>query len=141
VERPQPPELASLHPTQISTLVLELQELRNQCGVVNIALFNSPLGFPSNAAQAYRSGSFPVEELPLRVTFLDVPFGQYAVTVHHDENQDGTLNVNSLGIPKEGIGFSSNPKIWMGAPPFHKAKFEFSSKQTMISITMRYLLR
>ncbi|NJR65496.1 MAG: DUF2141 domain-containing protein [Leptolyngbyaceae cyanobacterium CRU_2_3] len=97
-------------------------------------------GFPSDPTQAIRSGSFAVINHPLIITFADLPFGQYAATAHHDENQDGMLNVNSLGIPKEGIGFSGNPKIWMGAPAFQKAVFEFQPHTRAILITMKYLL-
>lgn len=126
---------------QVGTLVLELGELRNLLGAVHVGLFNSAAGFPSDASQAFRAGSFPVTEIPLRICFPDVPFGHYAATVHHDENQDGQLSVNSLGIPKEGIGFSGNPKIWMGAPAFQKAVVEFNSDNQTIAITMKYLLR
>lgn len=74
------------------------------------------------------------------LAFDDLPFGRYAATVHHDENMDGELNCNALGIPKEGVGISGNPRIWKGAPPFHKAVFEFSPENTVISIAMKYFL-
>ncbi|MBW4658899.1 MAG: DUF2141 domain-containing protein [Drouetiella hepatica Uher 2000/2452] len=125
---------------RVGTLTLELVGLRNLRGVVNLGLFDSPEGFPNVAAQAVRSGCFEVSASPLILTFPDLPFGRYAATVHHDENQDGILNVNSLGIPKEGIGFSSDPKIWLGAPPFHKAAFDFTPESRSLTITMKYLL-
>ncbi|NJL41881.1 MAG: DUF2141 domain-containing protein, partial [Leptolyngbyaceae cyanobacterium SM1_4_3] len=73
--------------------------------------------------------------------FPDLPYGFYAASVHHDENMDGELNCNALGIPKEGIGFSGNPRIWKGVPPFQRAEVEFSDRYPMITITMKYLLR
>ncbi len=125
---------------RVGTLTLELIGFRNLMGVVNLGLFNSSEGFPNVAAQAVRSGSFTVSASPLLLTFPDLPYGRYAATVHHDENQDGILNVNSLGIPKEGIGFSGDPKIWLGAPPFHKAAFDFTPESRSRTITMKYLL-
>jgi uncharacterized protein (DUF2141 family) len=123
-----------------ATLTLELTGLRNGDGVIYAALFSGPNGFPSNAASALRSGQFPIEQVPLQLSFPDLPFGQYAATVHHDENMDGQLNVNALGIPKEGIGFSRNPRIWQGIPPFHRAKFDFTPRNTVIAIAVKYLL-
>jgi uncharacterized protein (DUF2141 family) len=141
VERFQPSIATSTLDTPTSTLTLQLNQLRNQLGVVNVVLFSGAEGFPSGAEQACRSGCFVVGDLPLLVAFTDLPFGRYAVAVHHDENQDGQVNVNSLGIPKEGIGFSNNPKILMGAPSFKKAAFDFSPEEQTIAITMKYLLR
>jgi len=126
--------------TQVGTLTLELVGFRNLMGVVNLGLFSSPAGFPNGAAQAVRSGSFAISASPLILTFPDLPFGRYAATVHHDENQDGVLNVNALGIPREGIGFSGDPQIWRGAPPFHKAAFDFTADSRSRLITMKYLL-
>lgn len=132
--------LSTLDPTQLGTLTIEFTAFRNRNGVVNVALFQGADGFPSDPAKAVRSGCFPITDLPLIVQFADLPYGCYAATAHHDENVDGTLNCNGLGIPKEGIGFSRNPKIWKGVPPFHRTAFEFSLDQMEITITMKYLL-
>jgi uncharacterized protein (DUF2141 family) len=126
---------------QRSTLIVELADLRNEDGVVCVALFSSSLGFPNDPDQAIRSGCFAITEQPLTLTFPNLPHGFYAIAVHHDENMDGKLNCNTLGIPKEGIGFSGNPRIWKGAPSFEKAAFEFSPDVASVSVTMKYLLR
>jgi uncharacterized protein (DUF2141 family) len=124
-----------------SMLKLELTGLRNQEGVICAALFASPEGYPNDSSKAIRSGCFPIHSTPCLLEFPDLPYGFYAVTVHHDENMDGELNCNALGIPKEGIGFSGNPRIWKGVPPFQRAEVEFSDRNPIIAITMKYLLR
>lgn len=129
-----------LEQTRLNILTLELVGLRNRKGVVNVALFNSAEGFPNDANKAVRSGCYPISSLPLEIKFTDLPDGQYAISVHHDENMDSKLNCNALGIPKEGIGFSGNPHIWMGVPPFHRTAFNLSPGNQIVSITMRYLL-
>lgn len=126
---------------QRSTLTLQLTDLRNHQGVICVVLFDSSEGFPSDSDKAVRSGCFSIDEVPCELRFENLPFGQYAAAVHHDENMDGKLNCNALGIPKEGIGFSGNPRIWKGAPPFQKAAFEFAPDSTIVTITMKYLLR
>lgn len=125
---------------QRACLTIELKGLRSNLGVINIGVFSSPEGFPNDAARTVRSGCFPIPTLPLLLTFDDLPFGQYAATVHHDENMDGELNTNLLGIPTEGIGFSGNPKIWRGVPAFERACFEFSSTNSTVLICVKYLL-
>jgi uncharacterized protein (DUF2141 family) len=45
-----------------------------------------------------------------------------------------------LGIPLEGIGFSGNPKIWKGIPPFDRTRFAFAVDRDVVEIRMRYLL-
>jgi uncharacterized protein (DUF2141 family) len=125
---------------QQATLTLELTGLRNNLGVVNLGLFTSADGFPSDATKAVRSGCFPITDRPLILTFENLPFGQYAATVHHDENMDGELNTNVLGIPLEGIGFSGNPKIWKGVPPFDRTQFEVATAIEVVAIRIKYLL-
>jgi uncharacterized protein (DUF2141 family) len=130
---------ASIIDVQRSTLTLELTELRNHQGLLCVAMFTNPDGFPSSPDKTCRSGCFEITGLPCELHFEDLPFGWYAIAVHHDENMDGKLNCNALGIPKEGIGFSGNPRIWQGAPSFQKAAFEFSPDCKLVSITMKYL--
>lgn len=131
---------STLESVERRTLTLELTGLRSREGVVYAALFSSAEGFPSDPSRAVRSGTFSIAELPLTIVFPDLPLGRYAATVHHDENMDGELNCNALGIPREGIGFSGNPRIWKGVPPYARAEFEFTSDATVVAITMKYLL-
>lgn len=128
-------------PTVRATLRVEVSDLRNREGVICAALFDSPDGYPNDADKAICSACFSITELPCVLEFPDLPHGFYALALHHDENMDGQLNCNALGIPKEGIGFSGNPRIWKGVPPFQRTEAEFSHRYPRWSITMKYLLR
>jgi len=66
----------------------------------------------------------------------DVPEGRYAVAIYHDENQNGMLDVNDMGIPKEGYGFSTKNKM-AGRPKFEQAAFDLSINDT-IEVKMIY---
>ncbi|WP_416666002.1 DUF2141 domain-containing protein [Egbenema bharatensis] len=138
--QPSPSPTLARNAIRLGILTIELVALRNQTGVVNIALFDSPDGYPSNAVKAVRSGQFPIIDVPLIIQISDLPYGEYAVAIHHDETMDAKLTCNALGIPKEGIGFSGNPKIWKGIPAFHRSAFQFAPGDETISITMKYLL-
>ena len=53
----------------------------------------------------------------------DIPAGKYAIGVIHDENKNGKLDANFLGIPKEPIGLSNYEKV-AGPPKYEKALVE-----------------
>ena len=119
----------------MANLTLVISALRNQQGEVCIALFDNKEGFPKNDDKAVCNQCFTINKQPMSVSF-DVPYGSYAVSMLHDENEDGKLNTNFMGIPKEGIGFSNDPRIIKGTPSFEKTCFEFSEDNTEIEITM-----
>lgn len=68
------------------------------------------------------------------VIFKNVPYGIFAISSYHDKNDNGKLDTNFLGIPKEGIGSSNNAPARLGPPKWEDAKFalkEKSIKQTI----------
>lgn len=38
---------------------------------------------------------------------IELPEGEYAFCIYQDANNDGELNSNKIGIPKEPFGFSN----------------------------------
>ncbi len=53
---------------------------------------------------------------------FEIPPGTYAIGVYIDENENGKLDTNFFGIPKEQYGFSNNTKAF-GIPKFEAAAF------------------
>lgn len=68
--------------------------------------------------------------------FGTLPPGTYAVKVIHDENDNGKLDTNFMGMPTEGYGFSNDPKV-MRKPTFDEAKFELGDGDVAITIHLR----
>lgn len=96
-------------------------ELKNppSTGTVGILLFDSPGGFSGLRAPA-RSVTIPAAgQTDYRIT--GIPPGEYAVMVHHDENNNGELDKNFIGIPREPVGFANgySPK---GPPSYSRAQ-------------------
>lgn len=54
---------------------------------------------------------------------LDLPPGEYALSVFQDLENDGKLARNFIGIPKEPAGLSNNLRPKFGPPRFKDAKF------------------
>ena len=62
--------------------------------------------------------------------FAGLAAGRYAVLVFHDENGNGELDVNFLGIPREPLGFSR--RYWgKGEPVFADAAVELGERETL----------
>lgn len=120
------------------TVQLSIENIRNTKGELRILVFYSSDGFPDDPGRAVFSATKP----PTNNVTLEVPELQmghsYAFSVLHDENGDGRLNTNFLGIPKEGIGFSRSPNLWLGKPKFEDCAEEIASSTQTILIKMHY---
>jgi len=64
----------------------------------------------------------------VRLVAHDLPPGSYAVSAIHDENDNGKLDRNFLGVPIEGFGFSNDAVENAGPPNFGQARFDFDGK-------------
>lgn len=70
----------------------------------------------------------------------NVPAGIYAVQAWHDANDNGRLERNIVGIPREGVGFSRDPSFSLGPPRFGSASFAVGVRGGQTALTLRYLL-
>ncbi len=124
-------------------LTITIKGLRNSQGNVSLCVFSADTsvtsvfpdcekGKPVKAQKAAISGG------QLVVTYKGLKDGVYAVAMIHDENGDGKLDTNFLGIPTEGLGVSNNPRLF-GQPSFEEAKFSLHG-DTSITIVAKYFL-
>ncbi len=73
-----------------------------------------------------------------RCDFEEIPRGTYALAVFHDENMNGKLDTNWLGIPTEGYGFSNDVKALKGAPSFSACRFQYDGGTLDMTISLHY---
>jgi len=106
-------------------------------GDVKITLFKSADGFPEEKDKAYKISSVQIENGKSQHTFTDVPYGEYGIAVHHDENSNGEMDKNFLGFPKEGFGTSNNKKSF-GHPKYENAQFVMNARELTLDITVDY---
>ena len=59
-------------------------------------------------------------------------------SIGHDENENGELDKNIMGIPTEGFAFGNNSMGTFGPPPFEKAKITLGSNTEKQVINLRY---
>jgi uncharacterized protein (DUF2141 family) len=79
-----------------------------------------------------------IQDTKARCDFVDVPPGTYALAVIHDENMDGKLGTNWMGVPTEGYGFSSDAQASMSAPSFEAARFSYDGGNLDLTISLNY---
>jgi uncharacterized protein (DUF2141 family) len=122
------------------TLTVRVTGARNTKGKIGVTLFQNAEGFPDDASKAIRQQSVEIDPrtLSAQVTFKDLPQGPYAVSALHDENSNGKMDKNFVGMPKEGYGASNNPKKKKRPPTFDEAKFSLHSSEQTIEITLIY---
>jgi uncharacterized protein (DUF2141 family) len=115
------------------TLTVRVVGARNASGEIRVALFQNADGFPGDASKALRTQPAQIDPqtLSARVSFMGIPQGVYAVSVFHDENGNGKLDKNLVGMPKEAYGASNNPPKKMRPPTFDEAKFSLNSQQSL----------
>ncbi|MCW8804954.1 MAG: DUF2141 domain-containing protein, partial [Ignavibacteriaceae bacterium] len=77
-----------------------------------------------------------IENKEVIVVIDSLKYGEYAVRVFHDENKNGKIDSNFLGIPTEDYGYSNDASGWFGPPSWEKAKFIFDKPEMTIDINI-----
>jgi uncharacterized protein (DUF2141 family) len=117
------------------SLTLVVPGLASNEGKVIIALFDSAESFGQDDA-FLRSAFVEPENQQAVWTFGDLPFGEYAFRLFHDENGNEKLDTNWVGIPKERYGFSNDARGKFGPPSYEAAKFLFDSDGMTIQVKL-----
>ena len=111
-------------------LTIQIHNIKSMKGSIKIGIFNTHKDFLEKNS-AIRNYSIDVKEATATFVISDLPKGDYAVSMYHDENSDDICNRTFIGIPKEPYGFSNNFKPKFAAPKFEDCKFTFSKNQTL----------
>jgi uncharacterized protein (DUF2141 family) len=118
----------------------QVTNFSNSKGVCRACLFNTESSFNGKEGKAVQCVQVPVSNKTAKVTFENIPPGNYAVSVFHDVNNNNKLDVNFLGIPKEGYGASKNKLPFAAAPAFADNLFTVKANAvTSLSIRLRNL--
>lgn len=125
-------------PGQSGCITVNIRELKKPEGMLGVLLYSSKQGFPDKPERALARRVRKISSTAHEVTFENVPYGTYAISVLHDENSNGKMDKTFIGIPREGFGVSNNPKIKTGPPSFSEALFSLDEKQTEVTVTMKY---
>ena len=119
--------------TNSQDIIVNISNLNSNNGKVYVAIFDSETNFLKKGIKSMQS---KIEAHSCSVTFKNIPKGIYAVSIYHDENNNGKMDKNFMGIPKEDYGCSNNAKGFMGPPKWEDAKFELHNKTIIQNIKL-----
>ena len=137
-------------PVAASELRVTVEGIRSSQGTVLIGLYDSPASF-AKAVEASAKDGFLVDPdrfaavalranaaLRSAVVFSNLGPGRYAAVAFHDENGNGRLDKNFLGVPSEPYGFSNNVQGFLGPPTFDAAAMTLGDGDAAIRIALVY---
>jgi uncharacterized protein (DUF2141 family) len=126
-----------------SSLTIEVSKLRNDQGAIQAYLFlesnkKGKAGYPSEDS-CDRVLTVPIVNGEATIVFEGIPSGYCAFYLHHDENNDGKMNSNFIGMPTEGYAFSNNAKPGLtGIPKFNASRILIDVSAKTVQASMLY---
>jgi uncharacterized protein (DUF2141 family) len=116
---------------------VDVSEFRNTQGTLNCRLFTQPADFPDGAGAA--SQRVAITGRQAHCVFGKLTPGTYAMAVVHDENGNGRLDKNLLGVPSEGYGVSNNRTYALSGPNWQESTFTVTGAEPVVlQVKLRY---
>jgi uncharacterized protein (DUF2141 family) len=85
-----------------STLTVQVTGLRNADGKILLSLMRDSIPVEKRAAE------IDAKSLSAQAVFENLPQGVYSVYVFHDEDLNGKMDSNEMGMPLEGTAVQDN---------------------------------
>ena len=121
-----------------ATLEITFSGIRSDQGLVAIGINEGPEGWPRKPDMDPNWKKANIVSGSMTVKVENLAYGTYAVSMLDDENSNLEMD-NFLGVPKEGFGFSNNPKVGMSTPKFEECAFIIDQPVKKITIQINYL--
>lgn len=111
---------------EAADLTVMVSNVHSVQGKVWVALYNSAQGFSNQLC--FWCQLRPAQEGSVKVVFVDLPPGDYALSVYHDLDNNAKLDTNFAGMPIEPYGFSRGARGNFGPPLFANASFTIGAQ-------------
>ena len=121
------------------TVTVKVISLRDTKGVVRACLTDDVKGFPNCRKSGHTQDVIVPATSETKLVFTGVVPGTYAISLLHDENNNGKMDKKMLFMPKEGYGFSRDAPVKMAPPKFDAAKFAVAGEPVTLTIKVRYM--
>ena len=117
-------------------IIVDISGFPSSDGFAMVALNNSKESYKGGEDTAIAKTKTMVVDQKAQVIFTNLPYGFYGISIYHDENSNGEMDKNAMGIPKEAYGFSNNAKGFFGKPSYKKVMFQLNSVEMQIAINL-----
>ena len=112
-------------------LSLSIEGARSAKGVVAICLWSDGRHFPDcGQSKTAQRRTVKASALGRPIVFTGLKPGTFAISALHDENDNGRLDTNLIGIPQEGIAVSNDAMPRFSAPKFAETSFVLTGNAT-----------
>jgi len=118
---------------QAANIKLEISNIQVTEGMVMVAVYDTEANY--NGGEPVAVSQIPVSSKKLSIDFPELAEGDYAIKLFHDENNNGKLDTNLVGMPVEGYGFSNNAGRF-GPASYTDARFAVNGS-TELTIVLR----
>jgi uncharacterized protein (DUF2141 family) len=131
---------AALADELMGILTVEVSGLKDATGNVYIAVYDSDSTWLSDTTVLSKKVAISdTLDGDLVRTELLLPLGEYALSVFYDKDDDGELDTNFIGMPKEPIALSNNAVAKFGPPKYADAVFTLGAEPMIQRISMKEL--
>ena len=117
-------------------LIVKFQGFDNNKGELGASIVNNSRYFLKNYRKSVRFTRSQIKGREATWVIDNLPFGNYAISSYHDENNNKKYDRNALGIPVEDYGFSNNVRVRFSVPEYEDALFKFSRTGQVVVIEM-----
>ena len=112
-----------------ATLTVVISDVRSDIGVLNIGIYDNKNDWLGSSTVQKRSLTVREHKVGgVVTTSFEVEPGEYAISVHHDDNDNGKMDTNFIGIPKEPTGLSNGAVPKFGPPKYKDAAFRVGNE-------------
>ena len=117
-----------------------IKDIKTSNGQILMGIYKDDVSFDKEIAykkvQAFKTkisnGTLVVE--------VKLEPGKYGISLMDDENFNGKMDYNFIGIPKEGFGFSNYYHTGLTKPKLKSFLFEvIENKNTKVEVKMKYM--
>ena len=114
-------------------ITIVIENIKHDNGQIIIGVCNSEENFPK---KPFIRKSVRIKDGIATLVLKDIEYGEYAVSIIHDENSNGKIDFHFYGPPKEQTAASNNAKSFFGPPSWEDAKFVVDKELVEVRIRM-----
>ncbi|MEL7120946.1 MAG: DUF2141 domain-containing protein [Bacteroidota bacterium] len=118
------------------TLSIEIENIKTSEGTIWLGIYDSEKNFLVKE-QAIVEGYEVNQSGNMLIEIDGLDFGAYAIALFHDQNGNGVMDQNILGIPSEPFAFSKKPKSKWRKPKFSEVSFHFESNKQLLETKLK----
>lgn len=127
--------LSSLGPMPTGVLELEINNIKEYHGTVWIGVYRSESSFLNKEEAILYSVKNPSASNK-SIVINNLHYGDYAIALFQDLNNNGTMDFDWLGIPSEPYAFSKPLHSKWRAPVFKEVKVSLYQSQKTITTSL-----